>query len=306
MGYREEFAVAQGRLLERAGVRARSLFLDVAAVTGSAHVLVAGEGPPVLLVPGFGDPAAMWAPLLAHLPGVTAYAVDRPCFGLTGAAPLETRTLRSLAVEFLTQVLDALGLERTVVIGNSVGSQWSLWLAMSRPDRVTATAHLGCPAFLTGTSAPLPLRLLSVPPLGWLLMRLTPATSEGARRFGERVPREDLSPWPELCDLLAVGLRRPGARLAVRQLVRAMTGLRGGRPEIEITPAQLREIRQPAQLQWGSRDPFGSVAAGRRAAELLPDASFSVIEGAGHAPWINHGEEAGQRLRPFLLAHATA
>ncbi len=52
-------------------------------VGGRAQVLVSGEGSPVILVNGIGTPAAMWAPLMAKLPGLRLYAVDLPGFGLT-------------------------------------------------------------------------------------------------------------------------------------------------------------------------------------------------------------------------------
>ena len=63
-----EFEVQQGRLLQQFGVKAESIFLEnVPAVEGRVHVLKCGEGPAVVMVPGFGDPAAMWAPLMAAL-----------------------------------------------------------------------------------------------------------------------------------------------------------------------------------------------------------------------------------------------
>lgn len=63
MSATEEFIAAQERLLQRVGVSAESRFLEAPAVSGRTHVLISGEGPPVVMVPGFGDPAAMWAPL---------------------------------------------------------------------------------------------------------------------------------------------------------------------------------------------------------------------------------------------------
>jgi proline iminopeptidase len=38
-------------------------------------------------------------------------------------------------------------------------------------------------------------------------------------------------------------------------------------------------------------------------AELLPDASFVRIDGAGHMPWTTHAGELGAALRSFLAAH---
>ncbi|MGD8898372.1 MAG: alpha/beta fold hydrolase, partial [Acidobacteriota bacterium] len=153
-----EFEAAQERLLRRVGVAAESRFVDVPAVSGQAHVLVAGRGPAVVMVPGFADPAAMWAPLMARLEGFTLYAVDRPSFGLTDRARYSTATIRRLAVTFLEQVLDALGLERPAIVANSIGSLWSIWLALERPRRLATMSHVGCPAFILGTSAPLPMR----------------------------------------------------------------------------------------------------------------------------------------------------
>jgi hypothetical protein len=60
----EEFKAAQERLLKRVSVVAESLYLEIPAVSGRAHVLVSGEGPPVVFVPGFGDPSTISAPLL--------------------------------------------------------------------------------------------------------------------------------------------------------------------------------------------------------------------------------------------------
>ncbi|CAN5656299.1 hypothetical protein BH24ACT4_BH24ACT4_16250 [soil metagenome] len=76
------------------------------AMEGRAHVLVAGTGPDVLAVNGIGLPAAMWAPLLAHLGGVTVHAVDGPGFGLTDAPADLGRDLRPRAVAFLDEVAD--------------------------------------------------------------------------------------------------------------------------------------------------------------------------------------------------------
>jgi hypothetical protein len=78
MNATDEFRRLQRLLLQHVGVRAESRFLDLPAVSGRVHVLVSGDGPPVVMVPGFGDPAAMWAPLMGQLGGFSLYAVDRP------------------------------------------------------------------------------------------------------------------------------------------------------------------------------------------------------------------------------------
>lgn len=303
-GSREEFEAAQARLLRRSGVAADSRFLDVEAVEGGAHVLVSGSGPPVLMVPGFADPTAMWAPLMAQLPGFQLHAVDRPCFGLSGGAPQRTETFRRLAVDFLSQTLDALGLERVLAVGNSIGSLWTTWLALERPDRVAALVHVGCPAFVLGTSAPLPMRLLSVPPLGRLITALSPPSPGQVEAFGRAIAGEDLSRSPELRDLLVASQRLPGAREAMLELLHAVVRLRGARPPVRLTARDLTEVRQPVLLVWGARDAFGSPEVGAEMARTLPDARLRVVSEGGHVPWVGHPEEVSGAALAFLRDHA--
>ncbi|MEU8799735.1 hypothetical protein [Spirillospora sp. NPDC048819] len=61
-----EFRNAQQRTLSRYGVAAESRHIDVPAIGGSAHVLVAGEGPPLVMVIGGTIPAAFCERLPAY------------------------------------------------------------------------------------------------------------------------------------------------------------------------------------------------------------------------------------------------
>ena len=94
------FIEAQGRVLDRYGVVAEERDVDVSVIRGRAHVLVVGEGPPVVMANGIGTPAAMWAPLMAELGGVTIHAVDLPGYGLTDVTSDITVDFRSKAVRF--------------------------------------------------------------------------------------------------------------------------------------------------------------------------------------------------------------
>lgn len=58
--------------------------------------------------------------------------------------------MRSLAQAFLGECLDALQLDRTAIVANSMGAWWSTQLALAAPQRVRAMVHVGCPALLLG------------------------------------------------------------------------------------------------------------------------------------------------------------
>ena len=67
---RQDFIEAQQRMLDRCGVEAQSRFINVPSIGGRAHVLVAGDGPAVVMAPGLGTPGAMLATLMAELTGL--------------------------------------------------------------------------------------------------------------------------------------------------------------------------------------------------------------------------------------------
>ncbi|MEZ5285601.1 MAG: alpha/beta hydrolase [Vicinamibacterales bacterium] len=305
MAARDAFVAAQQRLLARFDVDATSRFVHVPVVDGPAHVLTSGTGPPVVLVPGFADPAVMWTPLVARLQGFTAIAVDRPCFGLSGCARHETATIRRLAVDYLDQVLDALGIERALIVANSLGSLWSIWFALDRPDRVAAMVHVGCPALALGTSAPLPMRLIGTP-IGRLLLALMPPSAAQVERFARDIGGEDLSQLPELRDVLVEAQRLPGALPAMRELLRALVSPRGARPAVALTADQLSALRPPTLFVWGTEDVFGGPAVARDAARLVPGARLVMIPGGGHVPWIGHTDAVAAATVPFLRAQVPA
>ena len=292
---------AQHRLLERFGIDAESRFVDVPAIDGRAHVLVTGDGPPTMMVMAAGPPSAMWAPLMAELTDFTLYAVDLPGMGLSRRAPYATNELRTLAVDFLDQVVDGLGLDRAAFVASSLGGLWTTWLALDRPARVSAIIYVGCPATILGTSAPFLFRLGSIPPIARLLRRLDPPSPNQVDRF-IAMAGEDFTDLPELRELfLAHGLL-PDSGPALADLLHAVVRLRGPRPEVELTAPQLSRITQPVTLIWGDRDPFGRPSVGERAARIIPNAEFRPVPG-GHAPWVNQPTRVGDLTASFLREH---
>lgn len=294
---RKAFLEAQGRMLDRYGVEARSRFVDVPSIGGKAHALVSGAGPPVVMINGLGTPGAMWAPLMAEIDGFRLFVVDLPGYGLTDAPRGLADDLRQNAVRFLEDALDALGLDRPPFVANSMGSLWTSWLALDRPERVASLVHVGCPAVVLGTSAPLPMRLLSVRLLGRLLTRLQPPSPKQVEQLAKTVKEHPLE--PELVDLLVATERLPGFRRTFLSALNTLVRLRGSRPETRLTAEQLAAIDRPTLLVWGEDDPFGAPEVGERMVEIMPDAALQVV-GGGHAPWLTQSERIGPRVSRFL------
>ena len=300
-GAQLEFLEAQRKLLELHGVAAASRFLEVPVTGGRAHVLEAGDGPPVVMVSGGGTPGAMWAPLMGRLTGFRLFALDLPGFGLTDAARRWAGGMRRHLERFLLEALDALDLRRTAIVANSLGSLCTSWLALAHPERVASFVHIGCPALALSTSAPLPMRLLSVRPLGRLLTRLQRPSPKQVAELGRMVHEDPLE--PELADLLLATERLPAFRRNFLATMHTLLRLRGARPESRLTDAELDRLAAPTQIFWGENDPFGAVEVGRELAAALPAAELHVV-GGGHAPWLRHSEAIAPVAARFLLQHA--
>ena len=298
------FQGAQRQVLERYGVDARSQMIRVPRLDLDVHVLVAGDGPPVLMAIGGGMVAALWAPLMAELGGYTAIAFDPPGHGLSEPVRYSTQTMRTTAVELIDGVRHALGIERAPIVAQSMGGLWSTWFALDRPRHVSAISYVGCPALMLGTSAPLPLRLGTIRPLHSVIEHLQPPSTRQVERIG-RMAGEPLDELPELRDLFLAYERLPATSAVLLDLHRALVRVRGARPEVALTADQLRAVTQPVQFVWGERDPFGSPDVGRRAAALMTDAELRTVD-TGHGPWFTRPAEVGGHVTTFLARHSSS
>ncbi|MBI2237121.1 MAG: alpha/beta hydrolase [Actinobacteria bacterium] len=272
---RRTFEDAERRLFARYELEVRSRFLDLRDPPLRVRVIEAGEGPPVLLVHGGGCVAALWAPLMAELRGVHLIGVDRPGCGLTDAFDYRGVGLRQHGVSFLDSLFDALGLDRGAIL-------------------------VGCPAGILGTSAPLPMRLLTLPWLGRAMLAMEPPGRRQVRRLFRRVGHRSSDGWPEeIWDAYEAYERLPGSATAYRTVLQRFMRLRGVRPEEAFGEEHLGRVRQPALFIWGDADVFGSPDVGRRAAALMPDASCNEISG-GHLPWLDDPRRCADLIGAFL------
>jgi pimeloyl-ACP methyl ester carboxylesterase len=294
----QQFLEAERAVFARFAFSATVRSVDLEA-GGSARALVSGDGPDVVLLPGGSMPAAGWLPLMERLDGFRLHALELPGFcGPSDPLRLRPETIREDAVRFVSTALDALGLQSAPFIANSMGALWTFWTALDHPKRVDAIITMGCPALLPGTSAPLPMRLMSIPAIGRLMMRLVPPSTKqvDTALAGAGV---DLTTWPELRDLVLSLERLPEYPSSWLDLLHATLRPSGPRAGTALTDDELAAITQPVQMLWGEDDPFGSVTAGERAAGLIPDTEFHLVPG-GHSPWLLPDGETAHLASDFL------
>lgn len=99
------------------------------------HYKRCGSGPPLVLVHGFLGGIEEWDGLVAHFaPSFDVSAVDLPGFGGSAAIPAPA-TLAGYAY-LVIEVLDALEIERCILLGHSLGSMIAQQFALDHRDRV--------------------------------------------------------------------------------------------------------------------------------------------------------------------------
>ena len=298
---------AEQHLFDFYGLEAKNHFFHLPGSGIRIRVSEIGSGKPVLVVPGNTGDVFPLAPLLAELQGRRIIALNRPGGGGSEGMDHHGVDFREFAVETIASVLDALALDRVPIVAHSIGGHWSLWMALDRPDRVSALTLLGVPGNIIRTRPPFALRLLSVPVLNRLLFGLiTPGKTEQALRgltfVGHSV--ETLARLPgAMADCYYLFARLPHARISSLSLMERTNRLIRSRPEILIRADELRRVQQPVLFLWGTHDPFGSIETGREIANSLPSAQFHAIQNGGHLPWLDDPAECGRLTRNFLSGY---
>lgn len=114
------------------------------ALTTNYHDV--GSGDPLLLLHGSGPGVSAWAnwrlPIEHFAPHHRVLAPDLAGFGYTHV-PAGTEYTRDVWLQQIVDLLDALGVERTSVVGNSFGGSMALALAIAHPQRVERLILMG-------------------------------------------------------------------------------------------------------------------------------------------------------------------
>ena len=201
------------------------------------HVIEAGAGPPVLILHGSSTSSLSILPLLEHLEGVRAVAIDRPGVGLSDAVHVPRERFRDAAGEFLDGVADDLGLDTFALAGNSMGGTWALWYALAHPERVQALVLLGSAPLLPGTRVPMPLRVSAAPVVGDLLKRVVKRNAKMVGRLMSSMGEKDtIVRYPDLVDAIVAAGKDPTASAVNLAELRAAISSFGFRRSIASTP----------------------------------------------------------------------
>ena len=270
----------------------RHRYIEVAGI--GTHYVVAGQGPPVVLVHGLGSSAATWQRTIEPLAERhTVYALDMPGHG--DSEKPEVQYSLEAGIAYLADFLDALDVPRAALVGNSMGGLLSLGMALERPERVTRLALVDAAGL--GRELAIALRLASLPVVGELMRR--GSVFGYARALMREASSEGRITWSVMVDAFRGARIAPEASRAELNALRNGVNFRGVRPDY-ILLDRLPELQAPLLIIWGAQDKVFPVAHAYTAAEKHPSAQVEVLDRCGHWPQLEQAEEFNRILEAYL------
>ncbi|MGA7703494.1 MAG: alpha/beta hydrolase [Solirubrobacteraceae bacterium] len=236
--------------------------------------LIAGSGPPVLVLHGWGASIEAVHPIVTGLsPLSTVYALDLPGCGASDPPPQAWDVEDYQA--FVAAFMDALSIEAPTIVGHSNGGRIAIRMAATEPVRASRLV-------LVDSAGIRPKRTLR-----WYRRVGMAKIGKYAARFlgspGERL-RARLVGKAASADYLAAGEMRP----TLVKLVNA-----------ELRPF-MPAIAVPTLLVWGSEDSDTPLGDAQEMERLIPDAGLVVLEGAGHFSYLDQPARFARIVSHFI------
>jgi pimeloyl-ACP methyl ester carboxylesterase len=255
-----------------------SKFIDVNGL--KVHYKETGQGEPALiLMHGFASSTYSWREVqdaLAQNRRVVSF--DRPAFGLTerpmeweGENPYSAEAQADLTVG----LMDALGIQKGILVGNSAGGTIAALTALRHPERVEALVLVD-PAIYQGGRPEW---------FGWLaktpqLKHLGPLVARKIQNWGRQFAETAWHDPTRITDEIWSGYTRP---LKAENWDRALWYLTAASGATGLDE-QLDRLQLPTLVISGDDDRIVPTEQSVRLAGELPDAGLVVLPKCGHVP----------------------
>jgi pimeloyl-ACP methyl ester carboxylesterase len=282
------------------------------------RVIEAGDGPPLLLLHGIGGHAEAYARNVVRLGhDVRAMAIDFVWHGLSSKPPYVDGEDIPTYADQVIDLLDAEGIDRVHIEGESLGGWVGLHLALHHPERVAdlvlnTTAGIRFAAGVVQERTKEGREALA----SRSLAAISEPTPEAIRKRLEWLMASPDRVTHELVDLRLRLYSDPAIQDSLRSVFRNAFGEQGA-PRKTIDEAELGSVAARTLVLWTDHNPGTGPDVGRRIAAMIPDAQFVCVEDAAHWPqWEQpethdllvagflRGEDVGERIETVAASGA--
>ena len=258
-----------------AGENSQFITLPFSGTDGlDIHYWDAGRGPHTfLLLHGFALNLYTWDETFDYFASQgRAVAYDRIPFGLS-ERPLpadweaQNPYSREATVAMAIELLDALGIDKVIVVGNSAGGLLAMQLALEHPERVEGVI-LAAPAVFSGNGSP---------PIAQAL-----ANTPQMKRIGPLIARA-IGNVEFSSELTAVQKEQAAIGTRVDNWDKALWEFTAVTTQLDLSD-RFEQHTQPTLVITGDADNFIPSEESIRLAGELPNAELAVLPGCGHLP----------------------
>ena len=255
-----------------------------------------GEGPPLVMLHSYGLGTTAWITFYKVFAEFSKHfrciAMDMPNFAKTGPA-VYTEPTHNFQAKTALALMDALGIEKAHILGNSQGGQSSMVFAYKYPDRINklvwGAGHVGTGGAYEGEY------MFTVRP---------EASSLINREVSENPTPENIRRY------LSVHIRDEA--LITGELVEYIRKMYTGRPDLAEARAQSRgasynhvhdmvNIKAPTLMVWGRYDRTCNFEIGINSLNHIPDSRLVILH-CGHWVPFEKPEEYTAHVLNFLKA----
>lgn len=259
----------------------------------STRYLHAGstDQPSLILLHGVGGHAEAYVRnLKAHSQHFSTWAIDMVGHGWSDLATVDLEIRHY--IDHLLKFMDAAGIEKASLSGESLGGWVAARFAIDYPDRIdrlilnTAGGSQADPAVMA-TIKELSMRAATDPSWEFIRARLEWLMADKTKVYDDLVAtRQAMYSRPGMAEGMRHNMILQEMEVRQRNIIRAEDYAR---------------IKAPTLVLWTSDDPTADVSEGRRIASMIPGALFTVMDGCGHWPQFEDTPTFNRIHLDFLL-----
>jgi pimeloyl-ACP methyl ester carboxylesterase len=256
----------------------------------------AGQGPPVILLHGFGACTYTWRHLAPELAGDhRVFALDLKGYGLSDK-PADGKYAVSDQADMVAAFIRTRDLHNLAIIGHSMGGGVALMayfkVQEDTPARIKKLVLIDSAGY--PQKMPWFIRLARIPVVSRLITRLlsprfaTYLVLKKCYYDNDKITEEQIDTYAYYGSL-------PGAREAVRQTAQQIVPA-----DLEALKDKYKTIQVPVLIIWGAEDEVVPVSVGKKFKRDIPDAELVILPKCGHIPPEEEWQRTNRLIATFL------
>ncbi|WP_368621409.1 alpha/beta fold hydrolase [Paraburkholderia sp. BR13444] len=254
-----------------------------------------GAGPAVIMLHGGGPGASGWSNYYRNIEALAAAGfrvilLDQPGFNKSDELKMTDTPRNVLNARAIKGVMDALGLDKANLVGNSMGGATAIAFALDFADRLDKMILMG-----PGAQGP---------------SLFQPQPAEGIKRMSRLYAQPSYENFEAMLEVFVYNpagiteeLRQGRWNNIQSNLNHLKNWAEGGKimpPTSMDLSARFPEIKHKTLITWGRDDRFVPIDHGLRMINTMQDARLHVFPKCGHWAQWEHAEEFNRLIIDFL------